>query len=63
MLHQRTKINMWVDDFSGFNVQGHGHFQAQNAPKTPPNAQNRLFPQNLTNFGGKDRYPCYINQI
>ena len=22
-----------------------------------------IFQQNLTNVGGKDRYPCYINQI
>ena len=53
---------MRVDDFSDFNVQG--HLQGQNDRKIPPNAQKRLFfQQNLTNVGGKDRYPCYINQL
>ena len=40
-LRYRTKINMCVDDFLGFNVQG--HLQGQNDRKILPNAQNRVF--------------------
>ena len=32
---------MWVNDFSGFNVQG--HLQGQNDRKIPQNAQKRPF--------------------
>ena len=61
-IRYRTKINMWVDDFLDFNDQG--HLQGQNDQKIPPNAQKTaIFQQNLTNVGGKDWYPCYINQI
>ena len=32
---------MWMDDFSGFTVQG--QLQGQNDQKINPNAQKRLF--------------------
>ena len=44
-IRYRTKINMWVDDFSGFNVQG--HLQGQNDRKIPQMLKIDYFPTEL----------------